>query len=407
MLAALVPTPAQRRRFPVRRQRAAADRRHRPAQEPVTANRGAAACAATENGGALPATPLPLTGGALFARTTFTGAEPLSQVATAVAPGSASSPSRSRCPRSPRPTSPRCPAAACSTVPGIGDVDLRPALAALIAPAGPAAVRQRRSAAEASASCQAGTPATWPAASRIGVALRARHQARHHRARSTATCTLDSQSIDPSNIDLAKVLAPRASTSPLLQATLQPILDTLPNVEVPALALRVRAAPGAADRTGDQLTRHALHVTSSSPARRCSTRSSARRPWTRTGVSCGSIAAAALGLGRSRLHDAQADADRRRPARATASSCRAPPTRAASPARRCTIRSLLGQAHGRAPEGRQERAVHRRRVKLPPAALRHTNRARYRAYIGNEKSLALKLERRMIVTGCARPARAR
>ena len=31
--------------------------------------------------------------------------------------------------------------------------------------------------------------------------------------------------------------------------------------------------------------------------------------------------------------------------------------------------------------------------------MRHTNAARYRAYIGNEKSLALKLERRMIVTG--------
>ena len=38
-------------------------------------------------------------------------------------------------------------------------------------------------------------------------------------------------------------------------------------------------------------------------------------------------------------------------------------------------------------------------VKLPPASLRHTNAARYRAYIGKEKSLALKLERRMIVTG--------
>ncbi len=53
--------------------------------EPLTANRGAAECAATEAGGALPATPLPVTGGTLFARTTFTAGDPLSQVAGASA----------------------------------------------------------------------------------------------------------------------------------------------------------------------------------------------------------------------------------------------------------------------------------------------------------------------------------
>jgi hypothetical protein len=36
--------------------------------------------------------------------------------------------------------------------------------------------------------------------------------------------------------------------------------------------------------------------------------------------------------------------------------------------------------------------------KLPPPALRHTNRARYQAKIGKEKSLRLKLFRRMLVT---------
>src|SRR5439155_11164222 len=52
-----------------------------PAIEPVTANRGAAQCTPQDAGGTLPATPLPLTGGAVFARTTFSGSEPLSQVA--------------------------------------------------------------------------------------------------------------------------------------------------------------------------------------------------------------------------------------------------------------------------------------------------------------------------------------
>ncbi|WP_028057624.1 hypothetical protein [Candidatus Solirubrobacter pratensis] len=37
-------------------------------------------------------------------------------------------------------------------------------------------------------------------------------------------------------------------------------------------------------------------------------------------------------------------------------------------------------------------------VALPPGSVRHTNRARYRAAIGGERSLDLKLERRMLVT---------
>ena len=44
-----------------------------PAQEPITANRGAAACAPQEAGGTLPASPVPVTGGAVFARTNLTG----------------------------------------------------------------------------------------------------------------------------------------------------------------------------------------------------------------------------------------------------------------------------------------------------------------------------------------------
>ena len=56
-----------------------------PAQEPVTANHGGAACDPQEAGGTLPATPAGITGGAVYARTNLTGTEPLSQVATASA----------------------------------------------------------------------------------------------------------------------------------------------------------------------------------------------------------------------------------------------------------------------------------------------------------------------------------
>jgi hypothetical protein len=117
-----------------------------------------------------------------------------------------------------------------------------------------------------------------------------------------------------------------------------------------------------------------------------------------TGVSCGSIAAAALGLGATkacttrRLTLIDVVAKRGRVALQGA----ADPRRFAG--RTVSIRSLWNH-HTVAKLRVAKSGLFSTSVKLPPAALRHTNAARYRAYIGSEKSLALKLERRMIVTG--------
>ncbi|WP_028057625.1 hypothetical protein [Candidatus Solirubrobacter pratensis] len=104
-------------------------------QEPVTANAGASSCAPAESGGALPATPLPVTGGAVFARTTLTGAEPLSQVATASA-GIGDLTVTSPLPGIPAPDLSALPGGGVLSAPGIGSVDIRPALNALVTPAG-------------------------------------------------------------------------------------------------------------------------------------------------------------------------------------------------------------------------------------------------------------------------------
>jgi hypothetical protein len=115
-LAALVPTAAHAAAFQCDASALRLSVAAAPAQEPITANRGSAACAPTENGGALPATPLPFTGGALYARTNLTGTEPLSQVATASA-GVGELNVALPVPALPVPTSRRCPAAASSASP--------------------------------------------------------------------------------------------------------------------------------------------------------------------------------------------------------------------------------------------------------------------------------------------------
>src|ERR671937_1028994 len=56
-----------------------------PAIEPVTANAGSPACTPQSAGGGLPMTPLPLSSNGVFANTTFTGTDPLSQIAGASA----------------------------------------------------------------------------------------------------------------------------------------------------------------------------------------------------------------------------------------------------------------------------------------------------------------------------------
>jgi hypothetical protein len=210
--------------------------------------------------------------------------------------------------------------------------------------------------------------------------------------------TLDSQSIDPSNIDLAKVVAPAGVDVAVLQATLKPILDTLPNAELPALALRVRTEPGAQSRAGDRLTRQALTVNVEVGGTQLLNAVIGEAVVDATGVSCGSIAAAALGLSpnpgcttrKLTLIDVVSKGGR------VFLQGAADPRRFAG--RTVTIRSLWDKRTV-AKLKVAKSGLFTTYVKLPPASLRHTNAARYRAYIGKEKSLGLKLERRMIVTG--------
>jgi hypothetical protein len=351
--------------------------------EPLTANRGAAECAAQTAGGALPATPLPLSGGTLFARTTITSGDPLTQVASASA-GLASLTVATPPALVPAPDLSALPGGGVIDTP-IGTVDLRPALNALAAPAGPLLAVSGVSA-EVSARCRGGAPALT-ADSRIGslsvlgVSLATTR---------TTERRIDTNSIDPSDIDIGKVIAPTADLS-LLQSTLQPILDTLPNVEVPPIAIRVRATPGAQARSGERVVRRALQLEIEAGGTTVLEAVIGEAVVDATGARCGSLAAAALGCTTRRvaLFDVTQVGDRVRLRGA------ADPRRFAG--RRAQIVSRWDGKVAARPRVSRD-GLFTVRLPVPPRAIRHTNRARYQARIGRERSLDLKLERRMLVT---------
>ena len=266
-----------------------------PAIEPLTANHGAATCTPQTAGGNLPATPLPVTGGALFARTSFSGDEPLSQVAGASA-GLASLTVATLLPGLPLPAPDfsSLPGGGVLTVPGIGSVDIRPALNALITPTGPL-LQVSGLSASASARCAGGAPSLSGDSSLASLSVLGSKLSTTQPTEKSLN-VIDSSQIDPSNIDISKVLAPTVDLS-ALQAALKPILDALPTISIPAVAAQVKVTPGEQTAGTDRLTQRALHVQISLAGTALLDAVVGEASVSASNVNCGSIAAAALGLG--------------------------------------------------------------------------------------------------------------
>jgi len=294
--------------------------------EPVTANRGAAACAPATAGGAtaLAGLPVALTGGGLAAATGLqpAQAEAGQQVATATArvtdlrlvplPGQI--------------PAPPIPAGLASvSIPG-AIVDLTPAIAALVTP--PAELLAVSSAtSSATGLCTGGRPALTATSSTTGLRVL---------GRTVASGSLDeaipvtgAQTISPSQLDPAKVTLPGGAPLPAaLVGPLQTALAALPPITLPALVdvLQRRGRVqlmGVADRRLIGRTVDLRFVTLSSTSR--------------------------------------------------------------------------GRRVARAKVGRN--GVFRTTAPLPPRKLRRSNRARYQAVLCRERSLRLKLVRRMALRG--------
>ena len=81
-----------------------------------------------------------------------------------------------------------------------------------------------------------------------------------------ALSLLDTTSIDLGKLDLSKVVLPLGLDildpllGPLLQAAIQPILDAIPPIPIPAQLAKIKVTPGEQVRTADTLTQRALRV---------------------------------------------------------------------------------------------------------------------------------------------------
>ncbi len=205
---------------------------------------------------------------------------------------------------------------------------------------------------------------------------------------------VDSQSIDPSNIKLedVKVIEGVVLSPAALEPILRPVLDGLPNIPIPPALATVKVTPAQQIREGDRLIQRSLQVQVGVLGQQL------------VDLVIGEAAVGASGV-----------------------QCVEGPASAAESALQCTTRRLvladvipgrrvrlLGYADKRY-VGRTVsivftgtgRVVARAEVRgdgsfrttapMPSRKIRSTDRARYQARVGSERSLRLKLERRMQV----------
>jgi len=366
-----------------------------PAVEPAVANRGASACQEAGGGGAFaPALPLGLRATTLTATTLLEGAvEAPARQRTARAHGTVADVGVASLPELPiELPDPDFSDVDAIQVPGIGRVDLRPALEALIQPRALPnldLLRVRAADATATASCVGGVPRFSGASTLASVSVNG-VELGLERAVTETVRLIDSQSIDPSNIDVSRVVAPAGVNLGVLQAALQPVLNALPNITVPATVARVRVVPNERIESGTRLIQRALHAEITIAGQRLFDVVASEATVGVGDVSCGGVADLALQctLRRLVLIDVYERAGR-------VQLLGAADRRYVG--RRVRIRFMDTRRTVARPKVRRD-GTFTATAPLPDERIRGTNRARYEASIGKQRSMRLKLARRMSVS---------
>jgi hypothetical protein len=272
-------------------------------------------------------------------------------------------------------------------IPGGPSIDLRPAIQALISPRqipGVDLLRVQLARAEASAACANGAPRLSGSSRLLGVSVAG--QAIDVIGPVTRTVQLvDSQSIDPSDLGQAVQLPGGVSLS-----ALQPVLDGLPTITIPATVARVRLTPNERVESGVRLTQRALHAQISIAGQNVADAVLGEATVGSAGVSCGGVADLALECTARRIVLIDVKIQRGRVQLFGAADRR-------YAGRRIRIRSSWnGRTVARPRLSRT--GLFRATATLPPSSIRTTNDARYQASVAGQRSMDLKLVRRMLVS---------
>ncbi len=262
----------------------------------------------------------------------------------------------------------------------------------------------------AGASCVAGKPATVGTRSVLGLSVLGN-------AIDVDTVgdrpIVDTQTIDLSQLDLTKVKLPVfEGLAPGLLSTLlgrlNPVvasaIKALPPVQLPIDLLRVQVTPGTQTKTADSLTQSALGIKISALGQGVVDLTVAEAKVGTQGVDCTPPKAATTAVDPPKVVAAQAPL--------ACTTRRLVLTDVVRKGSRVTIlgvadRKLVGkfvtikfEADGLT-AGRalvREDGTFKTTAAIPSKKLRASNKARYQAVLGKDKSLNLKLERRMVVT---------
>ena len=284
-------------------------------------------------------------------------------------------------------------------------VDLRPALRELQAPLpGLELLRLQSATASAAGRCVGGDPVHTGTSSTSGVVLAGR-PVDLDGPRSETVELLGAYAIDPSDIDPADAVQQGGALTPAaLGALLQPVLDAMPPIPVPATLADVELVPDERVRDGDRRVYRALHVRASvggaelvdavlaeasAGGESCSGRSGTAVAEDITGMAlqCASQRVVLIDV---------LDTGRRVKLVGVAAGRYV--------GRTVKIRLAATGAVVARPIVRED-GTFRATAPLPARKIRRTNAARYQASVDGERSLQLKLTRRMIVTHTASTAR--
>ena len=367
-----------------------------PAIEPITANKGTGECRSAK-GGLASALPRPLAVSALFAETSLTGpstspGEQLAQAAGGIADLKIG-PALDLGVQLPIDQA-LAPIPAVS-VPGVGALDIRKAVLATLA-ASPEVLSIQVAQAYARAGCVNGAVALSGASKIAGVKLLGLDLPTDRAVTQTAQA-IGGGAVELSKLDPAALLPPGVTLDPLLSTAIKAAIAGLPTIQIPATLAEISITPNVQERTANRLTHRALQVnlkvagqqildltlgeaTVGADAVDC-TASGAASP-SQAALQCTTRRLVLTDVyernGRVRLEGA---ADRKLIGR--------------------TVNIHLVRPFGGGP--RVARVTVRRdgsfttTAKLPPRRVRGSNNTRYQARLGSERSLRLKLRRRMVV----------